>query len=346
MRTLISPYTHHARQTSWIMLKVLLAMLPGVLAQCYYFGYAVLIQLALAVMTGTVAEALSVRLRQRSIKTTLGDNSALLTAALLGVSIPPTAAWWVAVVGVLFAIVIVKQLYGGLGENIFNPAMAGYVMLLISFPLQMTGWLPPETLSLNAAGFSDAFSLIFHGSTSTGLSLQQLQSGIDGISQATPLDHVKTGLRSQQQLASLLAPSPYHGVLAGAGWQWINVGYLMGGLIMLFTSTIRWQIPFSFLGTLTLISLLGGCLSPNTQLTPLYHLFSGATMLGAFFILTDPVTASTTRRGRLIYGALIGLLVWFIRVLGGYPDGVAFAVLLANLCVPLIDHYTPPQARR
>jgi electron transport complex protein RnfD len=135
----------------------------------------------------------------------------------------------------------------------------------------------------------------------------------------------------------------YSGVLAGAGWQWVNLGYLAGGIFLLSQNTIRWHIPVSFLLSLTLCATLGWLFAPQTFLAPQLHLLSGATMLGAFFILTDPVTASTTNKGRLIFGALAGLLVWLIRSFGGYPDGVAFAVLLANITVPLIDYYTRPR---
>lgn len=132
-------------------------------------------------------------------------------------------------------------------------------------------------------------------------------------------------------------------MLAGLGWQWINLGYLAGGLFLLWKNAIRWHIPAAMLLSLAFCATLGWLISPESLNTPLIHLFSGATMLGAFFIATDPVTASTTNRGRLLYGALIGLLVWLIRSFGGYPDGVAFAVLLANICVPLIDYYTQPR---
>ncbi|EXU75960.1 MULTISPECIES: electron transport complex subunit RsxD [Erwinia] len=338
-----SPYTHNQRSTSTIMLLVLLAAIPGMAAQWYFFGWGNLIQVAIAAIAGMAAEALILRLRRLPVSKTLGDNSALLTALLLGISIPPLAPWWLVVIGTLFAVVISKQLYGGLGQNPFNPAMVGYVVLLISFPVQMTSWLPPEALQAITPGFTDSLSVIFHGHTPNGHTMQQLQMGIDGVSQATPLDTFKTGLRAGHSAEQLLAQPIYSGVIAGAGWQWINLGYLAGGLFLLFTRTIRWHIPLSFLLSLALFSTLGWLLSPHSLLSPVLHLFSGATMLGAFFIATDPVTASTTNKGRLVYGVLIGLLVWLIRSYGGYPDGVAFAVLLANITVPLIDYYTQPR---
>ncbi len=338
-----SPYTHNRRSTSTIMLLVLLAALPGIAAQLYFFGWGNLIQVLIAAVAGVAAEAAILKMRKLPLSKTLGDNSALLTALLLGISIPPLAPWWLIVIGTVFAVVIAKQLYGGLGQNPFNPAMVGYVVLLISFPVQMTSWLPPDTLQSITPGFMDTLSMIFQGHTLAGHTMQQLQIGVDGISQATPLDTFKTGLRAGHSAEQLRAQPIYSGVIAGLGWQWVNVGYLVGGLFLLFTNSIRWHIPVSILLSLTLFSFVGWFFSPDSLVSPMVHLFSGATMLGAFFIATDPVTASTTNKGRLVYGVLIGLLVWLIRSFGGYPDGVAFAVLLANITVPLIDYYTQPR---
>jgi electron transport complex protein RnfD len=338
-----SPYTHNRRSTGNIMLLVGLAAVPGFAAQWYFFGYGSLIQVLLATLTAWITEAAVLRLRKAPIASNLADNSALLTAILIGISLPPLAPWWLVVVGTVFAIVIAKQLYGGLGQNPFNPAMVGYVVLLISFPVQMTSWMPPDTLQAIKPTLLDSLSMVFTGHTLGGDTMQQLQMGADGVSQATPLDTFKTGLRAGHSADQLLAQPIYSGMLAGLGWQWINLGYLVGGLFLLWKNAIRWHIPVAMLLSLAFCATLGWIFSPETLTSPTLHLFSGATMLGAFFIATDPVTASTTNRGRLIYGALIGLLVWLIRSFGGYPDGVAFAVLLANICVPLIDYYTQPR---
>ncbi|WP_409075588.1 electron transport complex subunit RsxD [Pantoea sp. C3] len=338
-----SPYTHNRRSTGNIMLLVGLAAVPGFAAQWYFFGYGSLIQVLLATLTAWITEAAVLRLRKAPIASNLADNSALLTAILIGISLPPLAPWWLVVVGTVFAIVIAKQLYGGLGQNPFNPAMVGYVVLLISFPVQMTSWMPPDTLQAIKPTLLDSLSMVFTGHTLGGDTMQQLQIGVDGVSQATPLDTFKTGLRAGHSADQLLAQPIYSGMLAGLGWQWINLGYLVGGLFLLWKKAIRWHIPAAMLLSLAFCATIGWIFSPETLTSPTLHLFSGATMLGAFFIATDPVTASTTNRGRLIYGALIGLLVWLIRSFGGYPDGVAFAVLLANICVPLIDYYTQPR---
>ena len=270
-------------------------------------------------------------------------NEALLTGLLLAVSIPPLAPWWMVVLGTAFAVVIAKQLYGGLGHNPFNPAMIGYVVLLISFPVQMTSWLPSYEIAAHLPAFSDALQMIFTGHTAAGGDMASLRLGIDGVSQATPLDTFKTSLHAGHSVQQVLQLPVYGGVLAGLGWQWVNIAWLAGGLFLLWQKAIRWHIPVSFLVSLGLCATLGWIFSPQSLASPQMHLLSGATMLGAFFILTDPVTASTTNRGRLIFGALAGLLVWLIRSFGGYPDGVAFAVLLANITVPLIDYYTRPR---
>ncbi len=241
-----------------------------------------------------------------------------------------------------FAIVIAKHLYGGIGQNLFNPAMVAYVVLLISFPVQMTSWSAPVSLMSEHVTFADALSLIFTGYDFDGLSLQQVRAGVDGVTMATPLDAFKTGIHTGATPSEVLS-QPMFGGLAGIGWQWVNLAYLVGGLVMIKKRIIQWYIPVGFLGSLALFSTVFSLLMPGETASPIFHLLSGATMLGAFFIATDPVSASTTVKGRLIFGALIGALVFIIRSWGGFPDGVAFAVLLANMCVPLIDYYTKPR---
>ncbi|AYY75592.1 electron transport complex subunit RsxD [Citrobacter sp. TBCP-5362] len=338
-----SPYTHNQRQTSRIMMLVLIAALPGIATQLWFFGWGTLFQIILAAVSALAAEAAVLQLRKQPIAAILKDNSALLTGLLLAVSIPPLAPWWMVVLGTVFAVIIAKQLYGGLGQNPFNPAMIGYVVLLISFPVQMTSWLPPHDIAATAPGLLDALQVIFTGHTASGGDMNTLRMGIDGISQATPLDTFKTSLHAGHAVEQIMQYPIYSGMLAGAGWQWVNIAWLIGGVWLLWQKAIRWHIPVSFLVTLAVCSSLGWAFAGDSLASPQLHLLSGATMLGAFFILTDPVTASTTNRGRLIFGALAGLLVWLIRSFGGYPDGVAFAVLLANITVPLIDYYTRPR---
>lgn len=246
------------------------------------------------------------------------------------------------VLGTAFAIIIAKHLYGGLGQNLFNPAMVAYVLLLVSFPVQMTSWLPPSSIAAYDIGFADAASVIFTGFSLDGYSMLQLKQGVDGLTMATPLDTLKTGLTQGLTATEVMTHKVFEG-WGGIGWSWVNLGYLLGGLFLLQQKVINWRIPTAVLGALLLAATLGYLATPDATATPMLHLFSGATMLGAFFIATDPVSASTTAKGRLVYGVLIGVLVYVIRRFGGYPDAFAFAVLLANLCVPLIDSLTRPK---
>ena len=337
-----SPHQHNQRSTAQLMRLVAFACLPGIAVQAVLFGYGVLVQLLLAIITAWCSEALVLKLRNKPILPRLKDNSALLTAVLLAIAIPPYAPWWIIVIGTAFAIIMVKQLYGGLGNNLFNPAMAAYVLLLVSFPLHMTQWLPPLSLQSVSLMPADAVCAVFSQYSCSGFSLTQLQSSVDGITMATPLDTLRTDLSRGLTLDESLA-KPVFFAFAGTGWLWVNLAYLLGGLVLIQQKIIGWRIPVAVLGSLFVLSAIASLAAPDTMAGPLFHLFSGGTMLAAFFIATDPVSASTTNRGRLIYGALIGLLVFLIRNFGGYPDAYAFAVLLANMAVPLIDYYTRPR---
>lgn len=331
--TAASPHLTPGNTVSRVMLMVMIALVPGILAQWWQFGPGVMINMGIAWVAAELAEAAVLSLRRRPLKPFLLDYSAALTAVLLAISLPPLAPWWVTAFGTLFAIVIGKQLYGGLGFNPFNPAMVGYAVLLVSFPRHMTAWLPPGELATNLPGFADTLALIFQTETAIVY---------DGLAQATPLDTLKTQLGLARSVDEIQSARLFDAI-GGKGWQWVNFGYLIGGLWMLRRGVIAWQIPAGFLGALFLAAMLGFLYDPAQHPTPLFHLFSGATMLGAFFIATDPVSAATTPRGRLIFGAGIGLLVFVIRSWGGYPDGVAFGVLLLNLAAPTIDYYTRPR---
>lgn len=336
MRFSTAPAPHLApiNRVSHIMREVLAALVPGIAALVWQFGPGVLIQCLVTLIVAPLAEAAALRLRRRPVAATLRDGSAALTAVLLAVSLPPLSPWWIAAFGTLFAILIGKQVYGGLGYNPFNPAMVGYAVLLISFPRPMTTWLPPLELNPPPLGFADTWTAIF----------RELPAGLsfDVLARATPLDTVRTGLGQRLSLDEIHGAQIFSGI-AGKGWDQANFGFLAGGLWLLRRRLIAWQIPAGFLGALFAASLAFFLIDPAIHPTPLFQMFSGATMLCAFFIATDPVSAATTPKGRLIYGAGIGLLVFVIRTWGGYPDGVAFAVLLLNLAAPTLDHYTRPR---
>ncbi|WP_199611503.1 electron transport complex subunit RsxD [Flocculibacter collagenilyticus] len=341
-----SPHNHKRKTTSQLMLLVIYACIPAAIVQAYFFGWGNLIHIAIASFTAIAAEAVFLAIRNKAITPRLTDYSAILTGVLIGLSVPSFAPWWISFLGAAFAIIIVKQLYGGIGFNLFNPAMAAYVMLLISFPLQMTSWLPPVSLMQYELTIVDAFYAIFTGFSSAGYSIEQLRLGVDGITMATPLDTLKTdltiGMTTTESMASPVFSLDSGLGLSGLGWEWINLAFFAGGMFLIFTKTINWHIPAGFLSGLFGCALIGFLISPDTVASPTFHIFSGAAMFGAFFIATDPVSASTTNKGRVIFGLLIGCLIYFIRVFGGYPDAIAFAVLLANMCVPLIDYYTRP----
>lgn len=316
------------------MLLVMLALIPGMIAHIYFFGWGLLINLIIAINVAIASEVFMLKLRQRPILPFLADGSAVLTAMLLAISLPSMAPWWLVSIGTAFAIIVAKQLYGGLGYNPFNPAMVGYAMLLIAFPREMTTWLPAGETALS-------FSELLEYSLFEILPPNQT---IDTISMATPLDTVKTQTGLSLPLSEIYQQYPFTvGMLGGQGWEWVNIMFLVGGIALIAKRVISWHIPVAFIGSLFICSLLYQLTDPSAHASPLFHLFSGATMLGAFFIATDPVTAATTVRGKLVFGAGIGIFIFVIRTWGGYPDAVAFAVLLMNMAVPTIDYYTQPR---
>jgi electron transport complex protein RnfD len=314
---------------------VLVALVPGTVALWWYFGWGVVINIALATSTAVAAEALILRLRRRAAGPVLIDLSAVVTGWLLAIALPPLLPWWQTVLGSAFAIIVVKQLFGGIGFNPFNPAMAGYVLLLVSFPVTMTRWLPPEVISGEGLSLLESLRVVFTG-------VLPADGSWDVISSATPLDQMRNEL-SDNRMISEIRQSPLWGDFGGRGWEWVANWFLLGGLFLLWQRVISWRIPLSMLGALVLVSGLFWAIDPETHPHPGFHLFSGAAIVGAFFIATDPVSASTTPRGQLIFGALIGVLVFIIRSWGGYPDAVAFAVLLMNMAAPTIDYYTQPR---
>lgn len=331
---LSSPYINEKTSVSIIMLKVMLALVPAIAAYVWYFGPAILISITIASVTALALETVAVKMRGLPARPFLMDGSALVTAWLLALSIPSIAPWWLIVVGTFFAIVVAKHLYGGLGNNLFNPAMVGYAVLIISFPVQMTHWAAPYSLVGGHLGLMDTFQYMFGGTLPDGWKL-------DAISTATPLDTLRTQLqlhRSVDQIRQM----PIFGNIGGKGSEIIALLFLAGGIYLWLTRIITWHIPVAFLGSLALIAGIFHLVNPQHYATPWFHLATGGAMLGAFFIATDPVSGATTPKGKLIFGAGIGLLTYLIRALGGYPDGVAFAVLLMNITVPLIDAYTQP----
>lgn len=331
-----APHWRRARGVGPTMRMVVYALLPALGAYAWYHGIGVLLNCAVAIVAALATEAVALRLRGRDLALFLGDGSALVTAILLAFCLPPLTPWWVTATGSLFAIGFAKHLYGGLGFNIFNPAMAGYVVLLISFPAAMSFWPGPDIGDIDFVAPSTLESLQF---VLTGALPDSL--AVDAVARPTTLDSVKTGLGLMQTIEEIRASSLF-GDFAGTGWEWVNNLVALGGLWLLYAGVIRWHIPVAMLLGLLVPAALFYLLDPQTHASPGFHLFAGGSMLGAFFVATDPVSAAASERGRLIYGAGIGVLTFVIRTWGSYPDGVAFAVLIMNATVPLIDRYTRP----
>ena len=324
------PYLAQKVSVRRIMLQVLAALLPAIGAYVWLLGPAILIQIVIASVSALLAEAAMLRMLGKPLAPFLGDGSALVTAWLIALAFPPLAPWWLTVVGVLFAIVIAKHLYGGLGQNPFNPAMIAFAVCIVSFPALMSQW-PPVRIN---SGFSEQLAFISGAA-----------SRVDAMSGATPLDALKTALKLGEghvSVSQIVADAGIYGHLAGHGWEWVAAAYLLGGLWLWQRRIISWHAPFAFIAGIALPAGALWLYNADQFAGPLFHLFSGGTLLGAFFIVTDPVSGCTTPKGKLIFGFSAGVLAYIIRVFGGYPDGVAFAVLLLNICVPLIDLYTQP----
>lgn len=331
-----SPYWSARVATPSLMLQVLAALVPAAIAHVWFFGPGFIFNLLIASLFAVGGEYLVMVLRKRPPDVALTDFSALVTAALLAFALPSLTPWWVTATGSLFAVVVAKHLYGGLGFNIFNPAMAGYVVILIAFPMHLNLWIAPRIGDIDYQYLTILQTLKF---TLTGILPDTL--GFDAVSRATPLDVMKSGLNGLRTVSEIRA-NPIMGDFGGRGWEWIGNFLAIGGFWLLIKKIIRWQIPVGVGIGLLIPAGIMYLVEPGTNPSPGFHLFSGATILCAFFIATDPVSAATSPRGRLIFGVGIGFLIYCIRTWGSYADGVAFAVLLMNMAVPAIDYLTKP----
>lgn len=332
-----APYVRPRSNVGSIMREVLYALVPAALAYVWFFGFGFIFNLLIAALFCAAGETLMMHARGKPPEWALSDFTALVTAALIAFCLPALTPWWVTATASLFAIVVAKHLYGGMGFNIFNPAMAGYVVALVAFPMYLNLWPAPRI------GDLDYHHLTFYETaryTLTG-SLPEYLS-FDAISRATPLDTVKTGLANMRTFDEIHS-YPLMGDFGGRGWEWIGNFTAIGGGWLLLRKIIQWQIPTGVLAGLLLPSGLLYMMDTGVHASPAFHLFSGGAILCAFFIATDPVTAATSPRGRLLYGFGIGLLIYAIRRWGAYADGVAFAVLLMNMARPAIDYVTRPR---
>jgi electron transport complex protein RnfD len=335
------PYVHERSSIARTMGLAMLALLPATLFGLVQFGWPAVFLLVVTLSAALLAEAVCLRIAGKPVRPFLTDGSALLSGWLLAMTLPPWAPWWIGVLGSLIAIVVAKQIFGGIGQNLFNPAMVARVALLISFPLEMTSFVEPRPLfSTEAPGFLEGLAITFGGAQSDAL--------FDAATSATVLGKVRTELGQGLGLSRIL-PENFSvvrgavGTVAGSMGESSALLIFIGGLFLLYKRVIGWQIPLAMLGSIALAAGLMHLLEPEQYAGPLYHLVSGATLLGAFFISTDLVTSPVSPRGQLLFGAGCGLLVYVIRTWTAYPEGVAFAVMLMNAATPLIDHWVRPR---
>lgn len=329
------PYICNTYNVKNIMFFVLIASIPAILTEFYFFGIVILIQIFLFIICSLVFEIVTLKICCKSIKNNILDNSSLVTAVLLGLSVPSSLTWWMIIFSSFFAIVIAKCLYGGLGQNIFNPAMIGYAVLLISFPLDMSSYHKESTKLFSLDDLKISINKVFF-QTKKNIILNQ---NPDVFTQATPLNQFKNKSRVFYNTSSEHIILKDEKKVIFSSWNYVNISFLLGGIFLLYKKIICWRIPFSFLFSLVFCSTLSFLFSKNFIFSPFFHLFSGGTMICAFFISTDPVTTSYSNIGKIVFGLIIGLLVYVIRTYSDYPDGVAFAVLLGNMLAPLIDDF-------
>ena len=336
---LSGPHTHTHLTISSIMMSVMMALLPATLFSLYLFGWPAINLFVITLGSAVLFEAACLALAQRAIKPALFDGSALLTAWLLALSLPPWAPWWIGVMGSACAIILGKQVFGGLGQNLFNPAMLARVILLISFPVQMTLWVHPTPIdSANAPTFSQGLSITLGGQ----------QEQIDSVTTASMLGHLRTELTLNKTVNDVIGTNytwgdAVTGTIAGSLGEASAILLTIGGLFLIWRRIITWHMPAVFLGSLALIATLFSLYDPARYASAQFHLLHGGVILAAFFILTDPVTSPSTPRGQTIFAIGCAILVYAIRTWGSYPEAVAFVVMLMNACTPLIDYYIRPR---
>ena len=329
------PFTHAPNSIQKTMVTVVVALMPATILDLVLFGWPAIFLFIVTIGSCLLIEAACVQLQGRPALPVVFDGSALLTGWLLAMSLPPWAPWWIGVLGAVFAVALAKQVFGGLGQNVFNPAMVARVALLVSFPVPMTAFVAPHPLFTEGApDFLTALTITFGG----GFSL-------DTMSAASALGYVKTELSRGIPVSE--------SVDHVAGWLEMISGYrtgsfgetsalliLGGGLFLIWRKIISWHIPVAVIGTLFAMATLFHTLNPERFTDGFFHLFAGATFLGAFFIATDYVTSPGSASGKLVYGFGVGLLTWIIRSFAGYPEGMAFAVLLMNFATDVVQQVT------
>jgi Na+-translocating ferredoxin:NAD+ oxidoreductase subunit D len=315
-----SPHVHGTDSVSKIMWGVVIALIPATLVSFWFFGIGALLVTAISILTCLLTEYLIQKFLLKE-KPAISDGSAMITGVLLALNVPSNLPWWMVIIGAVVAVGIGKMSFGGLGRNIFNPALVGRVFLLISFPVAMTSWPLPIS---NRLAITDAIT----GPTSLGIIKE-------GLGQGQALDQLMTQVPSY---ADMLI-----GNMAGSLGEVSAIAILLGGLYMLIRKIITWHIPVSYILTVFVFSGILYLIDPSYFLDPVFHLLAGGLMLGAVFMATDMVTSPMTPAGMLVFGIGCGLLTVIIRIWGAYPEGVSFAILIMNAFVPLINKGFKPK---
>ncbi len=300
------PQVRTRTDTQRLMLRVIVALLPAVGVSVWQFGWSPLMVIAASILSAVFFEWAYRKLTHKS--NTIGDLSAVVTGLLLALTLPPSAPWWLPVIGTFFGIVVVKQLYGGIGKNFLNPALAGRAFLLASYAMLMGRFPAPAAMK--------------------GL------EGVDAISCATPLSFLYGG---EGMPAYYSAKALFLGTVPGAIGEISALALLIGGAYLILRKVISWRIPVSFIGTVALLTLIFGGKGVGNVDFMLCNILSGGLFLGAFFMATDYATSPVTLKGQLLYGAGCGAITVLIRYFGGFPEGVSYAILLMNLCAWAID---------
>lgn len=329
-----SPHALSRRTSGRIMALVMAALLPATIAGFWQFGWPAFCLWVVTVLSCVLAEALCLQWSGRRVAPVLFDGSAALTGWLLAMSLPPWAPWWLGVLGGFISIVIAKQVFGGLGCNVFNPAMVGRTVLLVSFPVLMTQWVSPQVLA-QGTDLAQAIAIGLHG-------------GIpDALTSASLLGHVKTelgrGLTLVDALQGFLPEQALLGLRAGSLGETSALLIAAGGLFLVFKRVIGLRIPLGYIAGLCIPAAIAHAAAPQAFLPATTHLLSGGALLCAFFIATDYVTSPSAPVGQWIFACGAGLLTWLIRTWGGYPEGVGFAILLMNAATPLLDLWARPR---
>lgn len=332
-----APHTTTRNSATRVMTTVMVCLAPATLFGFWLYGWPAIYLWLITIGFAILGEGLCLRLMGRNALPVLFDGSAILTGWLLAVSLPPWAPWWIGAFGGMCATVLGKQAFGGLGQNLFNPAMVARVALLISFPVQMTAWVAPMHLfSAGAPGPIEGILVLFKG----------IPAAYDGVTSATLLGFAKTEMSRGVGLFDSLAHAPalsWEGHRPGSLGETAAWLIIAGGVAMIALRIISWHIPVAMLVGVALPAFILHGIDPARYLDAPTHLLSGGTMLGAFFIATDYVTSPNTHRGQLIFGFGCGVLTHVIRTWAGYPEGVAFAVMLMNSLTPIIDSYVKPR---